>query len=367
MFENYSNEKRKNLSFHLLSAIREAMNIAKKTDPPVTYEQAFDVLFDIDPSLYSEVIKELPQRNLNETARLYMTKAKLMSAVDFETTAVDEIQKEIDANEILLQRTVNLEEDKKPIQNRQLTLIAAKKSLEDRKVHEHRILQRDFSKINRKDFGAEFIEEDDFKVDYLLGKDSFLRLRLLHPDNMEAVTGADLVYEQQDLASRKIRVMFLQYKIWDENGVMYFSQGNLEGQLRKLKANLCEKGFCAQPVSLNSELDYRFPYCICFLRPTDPIQDGNSKLISSGIHIPVCAALKIKDEGETKLDKRYLRTQTLTHKMFEPLFNKSFVGSRWLNENELKAFYLDNNIIQANESILIYGREMIEEEDDPPF
>ena len=66
------------------------------------------------------------------------------------------------------------------------------------------------------DFGAQFKEEDDYKVDYTLGKDSYLRLRLLHPENMEAVTGADLVYEQHYLKKRKIRVMFLQYKIWDE-------------------------------------------------------------------------------------------------------------------------------------------------------
>ena len=102
MFESYPIEKRKNMSFHVISAIREAMNIAKKSDPPVTYEQAFETLFDLNPELYEEVIKELPQRNLNETARLYVTKAKLTSAVDAETSAIDEIQKEIDENEILL-------------------------------------------------------------------------------------------------------------------------------------------------------------------------------------------------------------------------------------------------------------------------
>lgn len=247
MFENYSNEKRKNMSFHVVSAIREAMNIAKKTDPPVTYEQAFETLFDLNPQLYEEVVKELPQRNFNETARLYIAKAKLMSALNADTTAINEIQKEIDEIEVLLQRTVDIDEDKKPLMNRQYTLIAAKKSLRERRIHEHRILQRDFSKIDRTDFGAQFIEEDDFKVDYTLGKNSFLRLRLLHPENMEAVTGADLVYEQQDLSSRKVRVMFLQYKIWDENGVMYFSQGSLEAQLRKMKTNFCDKGFCTQP------------------------------------------------------------------------------------------------------------------------
>lgn len=364
MLESYSDAKRKNMSFHVVSAIRESMNIAKKSGPPVTYEQAFDILFDLDPELYNEIIKELPQQNLNDTARLYVSKAKLLNSVDVETTATNEIQKEIDENEILLQRTLDVDEDKKPLLNRQITLLAAKKSLQERRVREHRVLQRDFSKIDRIDFGAQFMEEDDFKVDYTLGKDSFLRLRLLHPENMEAVTGADLIYEQQDLNSRKVRIMFLQYKIWDENGIMYFSQGSLESQLRKMKSKLCDKGFCQGPVSLEGKLDYRFPYCSCFLRPTDPMQDSNSKLISSGIHIPVCTALKIRDEGELSIDKKYLRTQTLTHQMFEPLFNKSFVGSRWLSENELKDFYINNHILDTNESLLIYASEVIEKSKD---
>lgn len=361
MLENYSNEKRKNLSFHIVSAIREAMNIAKKTSPPVTYEQAFDILFDLDEELYAEVVKELPQKNLNETAKLFIAKAQLSDEANAIAAALADLQKEFEQNEILLKNVLGDQSAKRRLQNRQFTLLAAKKSLQERRIREHRILQRDFSKIDRTDFGAQFQEEDDYKVDYILGKESYLRIRLLHPENMEAVTGADLVYEQQDLVSRKIRVMFLQYKIWDDDGVMYFSQGSLEVQLRKMKRNLCDKGFCKQPSNLADELDYRFPYCSCFLRPTDAIQGVDTKLISSGIHIPVCTALSIRDKGELKLEKKYMRAQTLTHTIFEPLFNKSFVGSRWLTEDELRQFYLDNGIMEVNESLMIYAREIIEE------
>lgn len=367
MLEHYSNEKRKNFSFHVVSAIREAMNIAKKTSPPVTYEQAFDTLFDLKPELYAEVIKELPQQNQNETAKLFVAKAQLSDETNAEAAALNDIQKEIDENEILLKNAHGDVSAKRRLCNRQFTLLAAKKSLQERRIREHRILQRDFSKINRSDFGAQFQEEDDYKVDYILGKDSYLRIRLLHPENMEAVTGADLVYEQQNLVTRKIRVMFLQYKIWDDKGIMYFSQGSLEAQLRKMKASLCDKGFCNQPTNLVDDLDYRFPYCSCFLRPTDSIQDVNTKLLSSGIHIPVCTALNIRDGGALNLDKRDMRAQTLTHKMFEPLFNKGFVGSRWLTEDELRMFYLENSIMEVNESLMIYAREIIEENSEAPF
>lgn len=42
-----------------------------------------------------------------------------------------------------------------------------------------------------------------------------------------------------------IRVIFLQYKIW-ENGILYFSQArNLKPQLRRMKTLLCNQGgFC---------------------------------------------------------------------------------------------------------------------------
>ncbi len=367
MLENLSSDKRKNLSFHVLSILREALNIAKKSGTPTTYEQAFDTLFDLDPDLYKEVINELPQKNINETAKLYVTRARLTNAENPEIDAIAAIDEEFNANEMLLQSSTNSEEDKRPLTNRQFTLLAAKKSLQERRIREHRILQRDFSKIDRTDFGAQFIEEDDFKVDYVLGRNSYLRLRLLHPEVMEAITGADLIYEQQDVSSRKVRAMFLQYKIWDDDGVMYFSQGSLEAQLRKMKSAFCEKGFCNQPSSLNGQLDYRFPYCSCFLRPTDAMQETDTRLISSGIHIPVCSALKLRDEGEVRIDKKEMRAQTLTHNIFEPLFNKGFVGSRWLTENELKEFYLDNKIMETNESLLVYAREIIEDDNSAPF
>lgn len=362
MLENYPNERKKNLSFHIVSAIREAMNLAKKTDPPITYEQAFDTLFDLNEELYNEVIKELPQQNQNETAKLFIAKAKLSKEVDEVTAALKEIQNEFDDNEVLLKGTDGDEESKKRLIARQTVLLAAKNSLGERRIREHRILQRDFSKINRDDFGAQFIGQDDYKVDYLLDKNSYLRIRLLHPENMEAITGADLVYEQHNLASRKIRVMLLQYKIWDDKGIMYFSQGSLESQLRKMKALFCDRGFCDRPTKLDGELDYRFPYCSCFLRPTDQFQENSTKLISSGIHIPVCTALHLRDNGEQKLDKKYMRVQSLNHTMFEPLFNKGFVGSRWLEENELKNFYLESGIIESDESLMIYAREIFEDQ-----
>lgn len=48
------------------------------------------------------------------------------------------------------------------------------------------------------------------------------------------------------------------------------------------------------------------------------------------------------------------------------MFNKSFVGARWLTESELRDFYIENQIMEVNESLLIYAREIIEDENEVP-
>ncbi|PZP49274.1 MAG: hypothetical protein DI598_08280 [Pseudopedobacter saltans] len=227
----------------------------------------------------------------------------------------------------------------------------AKKSLEPRRINENRILQRDFNKIDRTDFGAKLIESDDFKVDYSLGNNRFLRIRLLHPDKAEHICGADLIYEQHNEETGKIRVMFLQYKIWDD-GILYFSAvNNLEAQLNKMNEFICGNKICESRKLKEGEKDYRFPYCSAFLRPTDKLQQQNEKIISSGIHIPVCSIIEMIKNGEKKIDKRYIRHQALTQKIFEYLFNKNLLGSNWIGEDQLEKFYKENGLLSTDDSI----------------
>lgn len=367
MLEKYSQDKQKDLAFQIVVAIRDTISLAKKSDPQPTYENAIRILHDISPELYNDVINQLPQKNLSETAKFYQGKAEVQSHIDKkEITPTQAIQIDIDELQELLSKSNDLDSDKKHILSQRLfQLEATKVNLKPRQINENRILQRDFSKVDRTDFGCKFIQSDDFKIDYSLKNNSFLRIRLLHPDRPEHVTGADLIYEQHNEETGKIRLMLLQYKIW-EDGVLYFSQaGNLEAQLLKMKTLLCDKGFCDKPEKLKNELDFRFPYCSAFLRPTDKLQQSNEKLISSGIHIPVCSALQFKADGETKIDKKYIRHQTLTHKIFEHLFNRALVGSKWLSESEVEKLYLDNEIIDSDDTIKIYAREIIEKQE--PF
>lgn len=151
----------------------------------------------------------------------------------------------------------------------------------------------------------------------------------------------------------------MQYKTW-ENGVLYFSaHENLENQLLKLKSTICQNGMCKIPEHLDGQLNYRFPYCCAFLRPTDKVQNSDSKLISSGIYIPVCSSLEMK-ENHQKIEKKQIRHSVINQELFETLFNHSLVGSRWISTQDLEDFYKSLTILDSYQTLKIYAEEIIE-------
>ncbi|WP_416440080.1 hypothetical protein [Phnomibacter sp. MR] len=356
--------QRTDLAFQLVVAMRDIVNIAKKKGYRATYDNAIRLFHDFNPELYEDIITCLPQRNLSDEAKYYLAKAEAQSLnSDDPISALELVEEDIRMNKNLLSQEESSADAKRSIRGKISSLETLRKSLKPRKISENRILIRDTSKAERKDFGAKFVGETDDFVDYKLTKEKYLRIRLLHPDNPEHLTGADLIYEQHNIDSGKIRFLFLQYKIW-EDGVLYFSKAkNLDAQLKKLGACICERGYCKPPEDISPTAAFRFPHCSAFLRPTDRIQQQNEKLVSSGIHIPVCLVEELKEIEGGKISKNNIRYQSLTHEMFEVLFNRAFIGSRWMDENEVEAFYKTYNILDNDESIIMYVREMKEDEE----
>lgn len=357
-------ENKRDIIFQFVVALRDTLSFASKSKIKPTYEATLNILHDLDSELYDEAVTVIPEKNKSELVKYYIDEAQINSISSGETVSpIDLIQNEIDRlAKLLISAEINKQdkelESRRRIDRKILELEAAKLNLKPRKYSENRLLIRDFSKVDRKDTGAEYFEGNDLFTDYKISEFGYLRIRLLHPDIPEHITGADLIYEQHNIETNEIRFMFLQYKIW-EDGTLYFSSSkNLNSQLLKMKSILCDKGFCGKPYSNSASNDYRFPYCCAFLRPTDKIQHNNEKLISSGIHIPVCSALEIKQANGEKIDKRTIRTQTLNHELFESLFNKSFIGSRWLKEDIVKDLYIQNKIIETKDTIKIFAREI---------
>ena len=352
-------DEKRNLAFQTVVGMRDALSLATKKQQPPTYEQALTIINDLAPDLYNDVCKLISAKNDNDIVKYYREEAHIQSVISgIDIKPEDLISEEIDRLTKLKKEAKLPKNEIRLFESRIASLYVGLENLKPRELTENRILNRDYSKVDRSHYFAEQYFENDFYIDYELPFKKTLRLRLLHPDRPEHVTGADLIYEQYNHEKNKVRFIFLQYKTWDK-GVIYFSQHeNLKPQLGKMKSSLCDKGFCEKPDKIEIIEKFRFPYCCGFLRPTDKLQNQDSKMISSGLYIPVCNVLEMYENAK-KLEKSSLKQNTLSHKHFEELFNQNIIGSRWLDVDEVEDFYKEKEIIQHKDSIKIFARELI--------
>lgn len=217
-------------------------------------------------------------------------------------------------------------------------------------MSEHKILNHDFYISERGGYFAEAIYENDSYKDYKLRDNQFLRLRLLHPDKAEALLGTDLIYEQFDLVNNKVRFVHLQYKTWNANAI-YFSDTRMVGQIEKMNKHLCTSGFCNGKHGKNyTKKLYRYPYCSGFLRPTSDKISSDSKMISTGYHLPICELFKMKGKVN-KISKENIKGKSLSHQIFEECFTSNQLGSRWISIDELDAFYIKSGLNYTGHTI----------------
>ncbi|MCI5164355.1 MAG: hypothetical protein D3917_20570 [Candidatus Electrothrix sp. AX5] len=224
-----SEDEKRDIAFQSIVSLRDTIGIALDRQQPPTYEQAFSVLHEHSPELYDDFTKLITHKNESDTVKFYREKAELRTIkTGAKVEPIDLVNQEIiELSELLSSYRELSDEDKgkkKYINQKLAQLYTAKENLEPRKLTENRILNRDYSKVDRTDLFGEKEFENDFYIDYKLNGEKYLRLRLLHPDKPEHLIGADLVYEQYDIANERVRFVFLQYKTWD-NGVLYFSKG----------------------------------------------------------------------------------------------------------------------------------------------
>lgn len=346
--------RRRNLALQTIIAHRDLLQLANKKKQPPTYENALGLLNEIAPNVYSDFLELLSKQNQSELVEYFNDLADIKSSDSENVSARELIDKQIKTYENLLEK----DPTKKTVSKRLMQHLVARESMDKTRLTENRILNRDYSNVDRTSYADKYFI-DDFFTDYKLKNNNILRIRFLHPDIDEHITGADLIYEQYDLQNNKVRFVFLQYKTW-ENNVIYKSQTqNLVPQLKRLTSLLCDNKLCHASNSSKSSNKYRLPYCSGFLRPTDKIQDKDSKLMSSGFHIPVCNALKLI-ESEGKIEKKMIKEESFKSQIFEELFNSNMIGSRWIEVEQLEGIYSSNDIFKASDRIKLYAQEMIE-------
>lgn len=84
---SFDEEERRNIAFQSVIAIRESISMAKKSPQPITYEQALDLIHDLNPEIYKQVTTLLSNKNESDVVKYYKEKAEILSAAP--TTLID--------------------------------------------------------------------------------------------------------------------------------------------------------------------------------------------------------------------------------------------------------------------------------------
>lgn len=367
------NEKiRLNIEWLFLTTVRGIKRIATKGNKKkITYKKVHKLGAKLSPEILGEKNSILYRENKSKTAREFIQKAQLKFGTERrEIYALDLIQAEIDSIDTLIESQVDTSQYKDLKARLRLLKIAREelgysRDFEDmyvvvedeslKKLSEHKIINKDTTGVTSR--GLLFYYDWDNTVVYRLPNKKQLVLRILHPDRLEHITGADVIYECHDDKKDEISLAFLQYKIWHDRK-LYLSKSGLRKQVKKMINNTCEKGLCECKSNAN---DYRFPYCTSFLRPTDALQNSKSPFISTGYHLPICKLDDVTEKGVQDgefISQESIKDQSISSELFEELFNSKKLGSKFMNQKELNQFYESINLQELNNTVIIYAQEL---------
>ncbi len=351
-------ENRLNSEWVTVNAVRELLKMATKGDMRMsTYDAAMEFGGEIYPELLGLEVSLLRRRRENETVKEYKQKSRLKTIKsNTQITPLSLIREDINELEDLLQIAKQEKKKEKVDQlKRRLALLkSAEKYLSPESHTENQIIFRDAYNVER-----EMPELGTGKAykSYKLPDGKALRIRVLHPDIPEQVTGADIIYERHSPEKEEASIVAIQYKIWEKKSLL-LSDPRLKEQLKKLEKFTCKNKLCS---SIKGKNDYRFPYCAAFLRPTDKLQNADQALISSGEHLPICQVQSCttkSSRGKDAITYDSIKNVSLSHYNFEYLFNSGKIGSRMLSYVEIVKIYEKFSISKSKNSVVIHAQEV---------
>lgn len=357
------NASRINSEWVTLSAIRGVAKIAVKGDlGKATYDNALKLGGELYPALLGPDASILRRERESDTAKEYRQRASLktirqgseIGPLSLIRIDIDELK---DLLEVAKQKRNNRAKADQ-LKRRLKILLAAEEELNPIPHTENQLIFRDALAVQR---AVPALHSGQGYRDFELPDSNILRVRVLHPDKPEHITGADIIYERHSPSEEKASIVAVQYKIWEEK-VMYLTDERMLKQLERLQKFTCDKDICVQPESSST---YRFPCCAAFLRPTDKLQRADQSFMSSGEHIPICRIDDCKSmsvRGASILEYEKMRDISLSSEMFEQLFNKGKIGSRMLTYVELQELYASHQIAVDEDNVVIYAQEFSDSE-----
>jgi hypothetical protein len=340
-----------------LNAFRELLKLSTKGDlSKSTYGDALAFGGQLYPALLGRETSVLRSVRESDTTKEYRQRARLQT---------QKTGKNVAALELLLQAIEELEDLLKvasqkqdrgrvdQLKNRLKILKASKDELAPPPHSENQLIFRDASAVTG---GLPALDTGKAYRDFQLPDENVLRVRVLHPDVPEHVSGADIIYERHAPYEEKANLVVVQYKIW-EGKVLHLSDTRMQAQLKKLQTFACNGGLCKD---ISGATSFRFPFCSAFLRPTDKLQHPDQKFISSGEHLPICridACSTQSSRGGSLLEYEHIRETSLSGEAFVYLFTSGKVGSRSLTYAELAGLYSRFRIASESDHLVIYAQE----------
>ncbi|MBN9384731.1 MAG: hypothetical protein J0H74_28510 [Chitinophagaceae bacterium] len=362
----------------VVTALKELLSIVKK-DPYISHMDAIKFAIEIAPTLMgNSKIGEYEKGRLKNIAE-HLDRSTLapFSKEDVKDSAdllleqqISEIKKQL-AQHIKHPDAAALSGDKAYLEDpyektlkKELANLSAIKDLSEKsflnleKITESQAILND-AFLQRPD--KIWVQNQLGKFNTYINKETktFFRVAILHPNPSEAVTGADLIYEQYDKTNENVRIAAIQYKIW-ENLKLYFSKNNnLRHQLEKMKDCFCMSAFCKRTPLENTPGSFKRPFCCAFIRPTNKFQESND-LVTTGYHLPVCRVDDLKTEGykEYMLEFYKIRNASIDTEIFEELFNKEVLGSGWVEISMLENFYRETKVLEPSQKIVLYAQSI---------
>jgi hypothetical protein len=355
------NNSRLDAEWVTLNAVRGMVKIAANGDlAKATYDNALEFGGELYPAMLGADSSILRRERESDTVKEYRQKAQLKSIKQAkDITALSLLQADIaELKDLLEISKSNKKERAKTDQlKRRLAILAAAEAELNPVPHsENQLIFRDALSVERT---VPPLRSGKSFRDFELPDASILRIRVLHPDKPEHVTGADIIYERHLPSEEKASIVVVQYKIWEDKTLLMTDRRML-GQIERLRAFTCEDRICEPDDDTNP---FRFPCCAAFLRPTDKLQRPDQSFVSTGEHIPLCRideACSKSARGKPQLEYKRMRNISLSSEMFEQLFNKGKIGSRYLTYAELANLYTQNAIAEDENTVVIYAQEFSE-------
>lgn len=342
-------------------ALRETFTIAQEQAP--TYLETLAYGEALYPDLFDPETSLLRQNQESIEARDYRELAKVQSIIkQRDITALEIVEREIEEVDSYL----NLigKQGFPSLKKKRRKLLKVRDELSYVIHVENQIIDRDVNKAKRKLPVSG--EGKDYK-EFRLNDNRALRIRLLHPNKPEHITGADLIYELYSTDGEFAYVTAVQYKLWDEGDVLYMDD-RITSQIEKMRKNFCESGLCETPIFSDYASSRIASFCAGFLRLTSRLQKVDSNLLSKGDYIPICKLENFYQKtrtGGNKLSAGDIqefidgRTKPISHGIFEEMVKRNMLGSKAIPINYLESLYEKFSILEPNQKIIIHAQDFI--------